>query len=1483
MAPVSNPDKDIDKQDDDVGDSCGLASTRSRREKREKTGRKSALDRLKKAKAGEKVKYEVEEISSVYEEVDEEQYSRMVRDRQDDDWIIDDDGTGYVEDGREIFDDDLAEDALDRGPKGKRGDKGAGSKDKKNVKKVVVSKPNSIKSMFMASSVKKSSEKDIDLSKDDLLGDLLQDLHSEKPQLLTPPPVISLKKKKPVGVPQNPFSVKLQAPKASPSPTSVKAASVPARLAGSSLRPAHPVKSTGAPGTKRVKLEEEPQVEEAVGDMQFDEGDFDEPMEVENAEEPATTVSAAVQPVKEEPQPEPIVKVEPKTEPTDKHSALKSSSIPESSCWELMDPEDSSVSALEVQVDSSRLPLVMGAEGEQVFRFYWLDAFEDPYNRPGIVYLFGKVWIESAKAHVSCCVVVKNIERTMYLLPRETRVNLKTRAETDTPVTMMDVYQEFNEIADRYKIMKFKSKKAVKNYAFEIPDVPAQSEYLEVRYSADLPPLPQDLKGATFSQVFGTNTTSLEHFLLGRKIKGPCWLDVKTPQLASQPVSWCKVEAVALKSDLVSVVKDIAAPPLVVLSISMKTVQNPKTHQNEIVSLAALLHNQFPLDRAPPQPPFETHFCVISKPNDCIYPFDFNEAVKRKNTKVEIASTERTLLGFFLAKLYKIDPDVIVGHDIYSFDLEVLLQRINACKVPNWSKIGRLRRSVMPKLGGRSGFAEKNATCGRMICDVQISAKELIRCKSYHLSELVLHILKSERPVIPQEDIKNLYSDSHRLLYLLESTWMDAKFILQIMCELNVLPLALQITNIAGNVMSRTLMGGRAERNEYLLLHAFHERDYIVPDKQVFKKVQQDHVDDDDEGDAGQGKSRKVKKKAAYAGGLVLEPKVGFYDKFILLLDFNSLYPSIIQEFNICFTTVQRLAPGSQKTAEGEEQDEIPQIPDPDQDMGILPKEIRKLVERRKQVKQLMKQPDLNPDLHMQYDIRQKALKLTANSMYGCLGFAFSRFYAKPLAALVTHTGREILMHTKELVQKMNLEVIYGDTDSIMINTNCANLEEVFKLGNKVKSEVNKLYKLLEIDVDGVFKSLLLLKKKKYAALTVEPTGDGRYTTKQELKGLDIVRRDWCDLAKEGGNYVIAQILSDQPRDTIVENIQKRLMEIGESVVNGSTPLNMFEINKALTKDPQDYPDKKSLPHVHVALWINSQGGHKVKAGDTISYVICQDGSNLSASQRAYAVEQLQKQEGLSIDTHYYLSQQVHPVVSRICEPIEGIDAILIATWLGLDPSQFRSQQQYHRDEESEALLGAPAQLTDEEKYRDCERFKFPCPQCATENIYDSVFDGSRKVIEPRVMRCSNTNCEAAQINYGVQMSNKLILDIRRHIKKYYSGWLMCEEQTCRNRTRRLPLGLYRRGPVCQACMKASLRPEYPEKALYTQLCYYRYIFDWDYAVGKQEKECQSRLNSLEEKVWYKKLKEVADKALSVSGYSEVNLSKLFQSLTCLK
>jgi DNA polymerase alpha subunit A len=110
---------------------------------------------------------------------------------------------------------------------------------------------------------------------------------------------------------------------------------------------------------------------------------------------------------------------------------------------------------------------------------------------------------------------------------------------------------------------------------------------------------------------------------------------------------------------------------------------------------------------------------------------------------------------------------------------------------------------------------------------------------------------------------------------------------MKLMFKLMVIPLTHQLTTISGNLWSRSLTGGRAERIEYLLLHKFHNAKYVVPDKYSQKGT-------------------KGKKKAAYEGGLVLDPKKGLYDKYVLLLDFQSLYPSIIQEYNVCFTTVDR-------------------------------------------------------------------------------------------------------------------------------------------------------------------------------------------------------------------------------------------------------------------------------------------------------------------------------------------------------------------------------------------------------------------------------------------------------------------------------------------------------------------------------------------------------------------------------------------------
>lgn len=128
----------------------------------------------------------------------------------------------------------------------------------------------------------------------------------------------------------------------------------------------------------------------------------------------------------------------------------------------------------------------------------------------------------------------------------------------------------------------------------------------------------------------------------------------------------------------------------------------------------------------------------------------------------------------------------------------------------------------------------------------------------------------------------------------------DTYFIAALVLRLQMLSLTKVLTNLAGNSWARTLTGTRAERNEYILLHEFYRNKYICPDKQTKQQRAEEKIPDGDE------ESVDKKKKDKYKGGLVFEPETGLYDRYVLVMDFNSLYPSIIQEFNICFTTVDR-------------------------------------------------------------------------------------------------------------------------------------------------------------------------------------------------------------------------------------------------------------------------------------------------------------------------------------------------------------------------------------------------------------------------------------------------------------------------------------------------------------------------------------------------------------------------------------------------
>lgn len=705
---------------------------------------------------------------------------------------------------------------------------------------------------------------------------------------------------------------------------------------------------------------------------------------------------------------------------------------------------------------------------------------------------------------------------------------------------------------------------------------------------------------------------------------------------------------------------------------------------------------------------------------------------------------------------------------------------------------------------GDSTYQEKMIMSGRLVCDTYLASKDLIKSKSYRMTDLAQSQLKIDREDIEFGKSAEYFENSDHLIHLLKHCSFDAFLASALMFKLQILPLTHQLTNLAGNLWSRTMTGARAERNEFLLLHEFHKAKYICPEKSFgAPKPAVIQLPEQDEENSNKKKVGGGRRKPAYAGGLVLEPKKGFYDKYVMLLDFNSLYPSIIQEYNVCFTTVDR-SQFVEGTGENG-QEKVPEIPNEGLEQGILPRLIRTLVERRKQVKRMMNNY-ISEAAYMQLDIRQKALKLTANSMYGCLGFTYSRFYAKPLAMLITHKGREILQSTVNLATHLEMNVIYGDTDSIMVYTNSTDLEEVKKMGHTLRKSVNQKYKLLEIGIDGYYKHLLLLKKKKYAALLVEEKAEGKLVETVETKGLDLVRRDWCDLSHDVSSHVLDLILSDKEREDVVSEIHLYLEVIAEKIRQGDIPLEKYTINKQLTKKPQDYADAKNQPHVQVALRM-LKSGRTAKNGDTVPYVICKvdeetNGDKKGSALRAYHPDDVVKQN-MQLDIEWYLHQQVHPPLTRLCSPIDGTDPARLAECLGLDTKRYNFTSGLGDNDNSIEFATLDSQTSDDERYKLCERILLNC-SCGERGIeYNGVF---RKVNEESIesgLDCPRCRKAFPLINLRLQVK----LAIRSYIDQYYNNYYVCDDITCGNRTRMTSvLGRRCVVPSCRGSIKREVR-----------------------------------------------------------------------------
>jgi DNA polymerase I len=587
---------------------------------------------------------------------------------------------------------------------------------------------------------------------------------------------------------------------------------------------------------------------------------------------------------------------------------------------------------------------------------------------------------------------------------------------------------------------------------------------------------------------------------------------------------------------------------------------------------------------------------------------------------------EKEMLRKFLEIVIKFDPDIITGYNLENFDLPYLSERLKELKLPR--AIGRCSQKPMSiRKIGENRF--RCSIVGRIVADPYLMVREMakrgffIGLKRFGLGDVSKYLLNEEKIDITHSEIPKYWNGSKdEIKKIIEYARKDSQLAMRILIEKNFLDKYIGLSQVCGLLLQDTLDMGEAGKIENLLLREFNKRDFVIPCKPGEEEIK---------------RREEERGKKGLKGAFVFDPIIGLHTNCTLYLDFVSMYPSFIVSFNICPTTL--LLDG-----EGVEYIQSPygtKFVSPNVRRGVFPEIVRRLIESRKKIKELMKK-EKNETIRRVLDAQQEAFKRMTNAFYGYTGFIRARVYALDIANAITSFGRKYIKLTKEIVEKETpYKAIYGDTDSVMIETNTQDIEKAFEIGNELTKLINQRVGVLQMKIESIFKTLLIHAKKRYAGWSFEKNDD-KWSDSIVMKGIETVRRDWCELVGETLNKVLEIILKEQNPKKALDYFK----DVVQKLQNEEIPLEKLLIIKGISKRIEDY--KGVQPHVELVKKMRKREGVRVPGvGDRVGYIIVKGVEPIS--ERAEDLEWIKK-HNLKVDSRYYIESQLLPPIERIFE-----------------------------------------------------------------------------------------------------------------------------------------------------------------------------------------------------------------------------------------
>lgn len=548
---------------------------------------------------------------------------------------------------------------------------------------------------------------------------------------------------------------------------------------------------------------------------------------------------------------------------------------------------------------------------------------------------------------------------------------------------------------------------------------------------------------------------------------------------------------------------------------------------------------------------------------------------------------ERSALDLFCARVQTIDPDVLTGWNVVDFDLSVLARV--AARVRHEFVLGR-DSGAMRIRPARGYFGSGQVSLpGRLVLDgLDLLRGAFVRVDDHSLDAVARQYLGEGKAVsgdVTDRVAEIQHNYDHDLPAFARYARTDARLVLGILGKLQLVELACARSRLTGMTPDR--VAASIASFDFLYLSALAKRGIVAPtvrsdDARVF---------------------------AAQAGGHVLEPVTGMHDN-VWVFDFKSLYPSIIRTLNIDPL-------GYVASPQGEDLIETPSGAAFRREPGILPQMLDELFPRREAAKRAGDA------------VASQAIKILMNSFYGVLGTPACRFANPALANAITGTGKELLLWAKQWFEQQGFEVLYGDTDSLFVRAGsdpALGARLAVTLTAQLSAHVRARWGVasrLELEFEKHYLKLFLPSMRHSSGGARKRYAGMREDGEVEFIGMEVVRRDWTELAKGVQRELFRRLFTGERVDEYLAHIvaQLRRGELDHALV----------YRKGLRKDLDAYTTS-TPPHVAAARKSDESPGR------VIAYLM-----TLAGPEPVHKLTQ-------AIDREHYVDKQVRPVA----EPVLG-------------------------------------------------------------------------------------------------------------------------------------------------------------------------------------------------------------------------------------